>query len=122
VSAAPASIGQQRELLWDCSHAGDLSDTADDSVRVPLLTLQLAAAHAVAGISPVRIFTMQNQSLIVRYAIAFVRIAVNRLRDLLNERDHSQGRAALARFENEGGAIERRPAPTRKVMASRSGK
>lgn len=65
---------------------------------------------------------MQNQSLIVRYAIAFVRIAVGRLRDLLNERDHSQGRAALARFENEGGAIARRPALTPEVTTSRSEK
>jgi hypothetical protein len=30
--------------------------------------------------------------------------------------------AALAQFENEGGASARRPAPTRKVIASRSDK
>lgn len=65
---------------------------------------------------------MQNQSLIVRYAIAFVRIAVSRLRDLLNEREHSQGRAALARFENEGGAIARRPTLTPEVTTCRSEK
>jgi hypothetical protein len=58
---------------------------------------------------------MKNRSLIVRYAIALVGIAASRLRELLNEREHSQGRAALARFENEGGAIARRPDAVSKV-------
>jgi hypothetical protein len=65
---------------------------------------------------------MKNRSLIVRYAVALVGIAASRLRELLNEREHSQGRTALARFENEGGAIARRPALTPDVITSRSDK
>ena len=118
---ALGSIWQGRELLWDCSHPGNLSDTADDSVRVSLLILQLAVAHAAARVSS-KDLSMQNRSLIVRYGIALVGIAASRLRELLHEREHSQGRIALARFENEGGAIARRPALTPEVITSRSEK
>jgi hypothetical protein len=66
--------------------------------------------------------SMNNRSLSVNHSIAIVGIAVRRLRLLANKRDLAQGRDALARFENEGGAIARRPALTPEVIKSRSDK
>ncbi len=65
---------------------------------------------------------MTKQPVVVSWSIAFIGRVLRRLRVLLSRRESVQARAALAQFENEGGAIARRPALTPDVTSSRSDK
>lgn len=63
---------------------------------------------------------MKSRLPLVSDSIAVVRIIVRRVQALFCKREIEQGRDALARFEGEGGATARRPAPTSGVHNSRS--
>ena len=65
---------------------------------------------------------MTKQPVVVSWSRAFIERGVRRLRLLLTRRESVQAHAALAEFENEGGAIARRPALTPEAIKSRSGK
>ena len=65
---------------------------------------------------------MTKQPVVVSWSTAFIGRVVRRLRVLLTRRESVQTRAALAQFENEGGATAGRPALTPEVTSSRSDK